>query len=297
MDGGFDDDQGYQFTFNRTNYGFPATVGDKQTAFVMRLAPSVSNGIIGDLGVRDLINRAQLTLSNLNVQVTAGRYLIEGILNPNNIDSANTSWAGLNNAGGGFQPSFSQFSTAPRYTSEATGGLTSAPFNSTGGMTRSGVKVTFSSQRTFANLTPVNVSSSGANAKITVQLTAAGTAYSTTTTQITVQTAGDGYAVGDTIKILGNVIGGSTTANDLNMTIAAITSELTGGERLFAIPISTTNSGVLDLGTVKQIGTSSIPGTGTYPNGPEVLAVQITALSTTTTPTGEIQVQFQESQA
>jgi hypothetical protein len=81
------------------------------------------------------------------------------------------------------------------------------------------------------------------------------------------------------------------------MTIAAITSELTGGERLFAIPISTTNSGVLDLGTVKQIGTSSIPGTGTYPNGPEVLAVQITALSTTTTPTGEIQVQFQESQA
>jgi hypothetical protein len=297
MDGGFDDDQGYQFTFNRTNYGFPATVGDKQTAFVMRLAPSVSNGIIGNLGVRELINRAQLTLSNLNVQVTAGRYLIEGILNPSNIDSANTSWAGLNNLGGGFQPSFSQFSTAPRYTSEATGGLTSAPFNTTGGMSRSGVKVTFSTQKTFANLTPVNVSSSGANAKITVQLTAAGTSYSTTTTQITVQTAGDGYAVGDTIKILGNTIGGATTANDLNMTIAAITSELAGGERLFAIPISTTNSGVLDLGSVKQIGTSSIPGTGTYPNGPEVLAVQITALSTTTTPTGEIQVQFQESQA
>ena len=225
------------------------------------------------------------------------RFLIEGILNPSNIDSANTSWAGLNNFGVGFQPSFSQFSTAPRYTSEATGGLTAAPFNSTGGMTRSGVKVTFGSQRTFGNLTPINVSSSGANAVITVQLTAAGTAYSTTTTQITVQAAGAGYAVGDTIKILGNTIGGATTANDLNMTIAAITSELQGGERLFAIPISTTNSGVLDLSSVKQIGTSSIPGTGTYPNGPEVLAVHITALSTSTTPTGEIQVQFQESQA
>jgi hypothetical protein len=297
MDGGFDNDQGYQFTFNRTNYGFPAVVGDKATAFVMRLAPSVSNGIIGNLGVRDLINRAQLTLSNLNVQVTAGRYLIEGILNPSNIDSANTSWQGLNNLGGGFQPSFSQFSTAPRYTSEATGGLTSAAFNTTGGMTRSGVKVTFSSARTFGNLTPINVSSSGANAVITVQLTAAGTAYSTTTTQITVQTSGSGYAVGDTIKILGNTIGGATTANDLNMTIAAITSELQGGERLFAIPLSTTNSGVLDLGSVKQIGTSSIPGTGTYPNGPEVLAVQITALSTSTTPTGEIQIQFEESQS
>jgi hypothetical protein len=54
---------------------------------------------------------------------------------------------------------------------------------------------------------------------------------------------------------------------------------------------------VLDLSSVKQIGTSSIPGTGTYPNGPEVLAVQITALTTQTTPVGEIQLQFQESQA
>jgi hypothetical protein len=199
--------------------------------------------------------------------------------------------------GGGFQPSFSQFSTAPRYTSEATGGLTSAAFNTTGGMTRSGVKVVTSTAKTFANLTPVNVSSSGANAKITVALTAAGTAYSITTTQITAQVTGDGYAVGDTIKILGNVIGGTTTTNDLAMTITAITTEMAGGERLFAIPISTTNSGVLDLGTVKQIGTSSIPGTGTFPNGPEVLAVQITALATVSNPTGEIQIQFQESQA
>lgn len=297
MDGNFNGDEGYQFTYNRVNYGLPANVGDKAVAFAMRLAPSVSNGIIGDLGVRELINRAQLTMSNLNIQVSAGRYLVEGILNPSNIDSANTSWQGLNNLGGGYQPSFSQFSTAPRYTSEATGGLTSAPYNTTGGMSRSGTKVAFSTAKTYANLTPVNVSSSGANAVITVQLTAAGTAYSTSTTQITVQTPGSGYAVGDTIKILGNVIGGSTTANDLTMTIAAITSELQGGERLFAIPISTTNSGVLDLSSVKQIGTSSIPGTGTYPNGPEVLAVQITALATTSNPVGEIQLQFQESQA
>jgi len=297
MDGSFDGDEGYQFTFNRSNYGLPATVGSTAVAFAMRLAPSVSNGIIGDLGVRELINRAALTLSSLNIQVTTGRFLIEGILNPSNIDSANTSWAGLNNAGGGFQPSFSQFSTSPRYTSEATGGLTGAPFSSAGGLTRSGVKATFSTAKTFANLTPVNVSSSGANAKITVQLTAAGTAYSTTTTQITIQTDGDGYAVGDTIKILGNTIGGSTTTNDLAMTVTAITSELQGGERLFAIPISSTNSGMLDLSTVKQLGTSGIPGTGTFPNGPEVIAVQITALSTSTTPVGEIQLQFQESQA
>ena len=297
MDGGFDGDEGYQFTYNRVNYGLPATVGATAVAFAMRLAPSVSNGIIGNLGVRELINRAQLTLSNLNVQVSAGRYLIEGILNPSNIDSANTSWQGLNNLGGGFQPSFSQFSAAPRYTSEATGGLTGAPFNTTGGMTRSGVKVVFGTARTFGNITPTTVSGTGANARITVQLTAAGTTYTTATTQISIQTAGDGYAVGDTIRVTGNLLGGSTTANDLTMTVTAITSELQGGERLFAIPISTTNSGVLDLSSVKQIGTSTVPGTGTYPNGPEVLAVQITALTTSTTPVGEIQLQFQESQA
>ena len=103
--------------------------------------------------------------------------------------------------------------------------------------------------------------------------------------------------MGDTIKILGNALGGSTTANDLTLTIQAITADITGGERLFAIPVSATNQGVLDLSSVKQIGTSTVPGTGTYPNGPEVLAVQITALSTVSNPVGEIQLSFQESQA
>ena len=297
MDGTFDRDEGYQFTYNRTNYGLPAAIGSKQVAFAMRLAPSVSNGVIGDLGVRDLINRAQLTLIDLNVQVSAGRYLIEGILNPNNIDSANTSWQGLNNAGGGFQPSFSQFSVAPRFTAESTGGVTAAPLNTTGGFSRSGTKVTFSSQRTFANLAPINVSSSGANANVSVTLTSTGTSYSTTTTSISVQNAGSGYAVGDTLKITGNLLGGSTTANDLTLTVQAITADVLGGERLFAIPVSSTNQGVLDLSSVKQVGTSAIPGTGTFPNGPEVIAVAITALTTQSSPLGEIQLSFQESQA
>lgn len=102
------------------------------------------------------------------------------------------------------------------------------------------------------------------------------------------------------VQTLFNITVGGTAFNPPTayaMTVSAITTELNGGERLFAIPISTTNSGVLDLSSVKQIGTSSIPGTGTFPNGPEVLAVQITALSTSVTPVGEIQLQFQESQA
>jgi hypothetical protein len=297
MDGSFDGDEGYQFTFNRTNYGLPGTIGQKQTAFCMRLAPSVSNGIIGNLGQRDLINRAQLTLSNMIVNITAGRYLVEGILNPSNIDSANTVWSGLNNAGGGYQPSFTEFSVAPIYTDDTTGGVTGSLYGSTGGFVKSGTKQTFSSNRTYPNLAPINVSSSGSGSNVTVQLTRTGTTYTNSTVQITVQNPGSGYAIGDTLKILGNALGGSTPSNDLALTVAAITTEISGGERLFAVPISTTNSGTLDLRSVKQIGTSAIPGTGTFPNGPEILAVQITALATATNPTGEIQLQFQESQA
>ena len=77
----------------------------------------------------------------------------------------------------------------------------------------------------------------------------------------------------------------------------AIATELTGGERLFAIPVSTTNSGLLDLTTVKQIGTSAIPGQGTYPDGPEVLAIQVTALAAVANAVADLQMQFQESQA
>jgi hypothetical protein len=172
-------------------------------------------------------------------------------------------------------------------------------FGSTGGFEKSGNKVTFSffAPRTFANLTPTVVSSSGSNARITVSLTRAGAGYDDNTVQITVQNPGSGYAVNDTLKILGNLVGGTTPGNDLNLTVAAVITELIGGERLFAIPTSTQNSGILDLATVKQIGTSAVPGNGTFPNGPELLAIQITALSTETDPLADIQLQFQESQA
>jgi hypothetical protein len=220
-------------------------------------------------------------------------------LNPSNIDSANTVFTGLNNAGGGFQPSFSQFAVAPTFTGDLTGGVQAAPLNTSGGFQRSGVKVNFgfSGTVTFGNLTPVVVSSAGTGANISVRLNRSGTVYSIATTEITVQNPGSGYAVGDTLKILGNALGGSTTANDLQLKVLTIATEISGGERLFAIPIHATGTNQLDLTNIKQIGQSAVPGTGTYPNGPEVLAVTITALTTQTNPQGEIQLSFQESQA
>jgi hypothetical protein len=63
-DGQFDEDRGYIFSYAAT--GVSASV-DKKTAFLIRLAPSVSNAQIGDLGEKELLNRAQLLLSSISI--------------------------------------------------------------------------------------------------------------------------------------------------------------------------------------------------------------------------------------
>jgi len=64
IDGQFDADRGYIF-----NYAATGTVAslDPATSFLIRLAPSVSNAIVGDLGERELLNRAQLLLSSIAI--------------------------------------------------------------------------------------------------------------------------------------------------------------------------------------------------------------------------------------
>ena len=150
---------------------------------------------------------------------------------------------------------------------------------------------------TYTGLSPTNVSSSGSGAVLTIILYGTTNVYSQSTVAVTVTTAGSGYAVGDTVKVVGSSLGGSSPANDLTLTITAIAQGVEGGERLFAIPVSTTNQGVLDLTKVKQIGNSAIPGRGTYPNGPEILAIQVTCLVAGTSPTADIQISYTETQA
>jgi hypothetical protein len=64
IDGQFDSDRGYIFNYSAT--GLTATV-DKSTAFLIRLAPSVSNALVGDLGEKELLNRAQLLLNAISI--------------------------------------------------------------------------------------------------------------------------------------------------------------------------------------------------------------------------------------
>ena len=108
-DGRFDEDRGYLFNYASTGIQASTT---KQTAFLIRLAPSVSNAIIGDLGDRELINRAQLLLKSIAVtsDTGTGGLVIEGVLNPQNypLDPTAISWAGLAGSSAGGQPSFAQ---------------------------------------------------------------------------------------------------------------------------------------------------------------------------------------------
>ena len=111
MDGGFTRDRGYIFNYQRV--GLSLTTAN-QTAFLIRLAPSVSNSQIGGLGVRDLLNRSQLLLEAIGVAVSGGTsatgaVIVEGVLNPKNFSSA--TWLPLNTEGQGGQPSLAQIAT------------------------------------------------------------------------------------------------------------------------------------------------------------------------------------------
>jgi hypothetical protein len=148
LDGGFDDERGYIFNYQRIQMPVTSTA---QTAFVIRLAPSVENSQIGGLGAKALLNRSQLLLESIGVAVSGGttsplvgNVIIEGILNPKNF--ANATWSALNTESVGGQPSFAQ-----------TAGTGSITWLSTG----SGVQYALPGEQVFAF--PAQVSTSGAS--------------------------------------------------------------------------------------------------------------------------------------
>jgi hypothetical protein len=313
MDGGFDQDRGYAFTFNRNNIALPTAEGEKSTIFLMRLAPSVSNTIIGDIGNRDLINRAQLILENMIVNITGGRFVIEGILNPTNVVGSSIQWSDLNAEITGNQPSFTQFATAFSFPSGQTGGLVGAVVDKAGGVNRSGLAPStgarYINRVIVGSTVGATTNGGGTGANISIAKTSTTSALvNQTTTSVTINAIGTGFTSGDTITLLGNLWSTSTTTdsrnasgvnttNDVTLTLTTVSAGVSGGERLFALPINTTNSGFLDLSKVKQLGTSAIPGNNIYPDGPEVLAINITAATAGTAAAGDFQITFSETQA
>jgi hypothetical protein len=399
MDGGFQKDSGFSFTFNRQNVALPSSLGAKTTLFLMRLAPAVSNTIIGQLGQRDLVNRAELALERLIVNITGGRYLVEGILNPNNLDIHTTTFVNLNTAPFGNQPSFTQFSTNIQFQGTTVGSILpqaltfngTAPFRGPANATSvqyagtavsrffnqtitytnrsttttagpgtgltvdvtvahtnsaqpyatritnlvvrsggSGYVATESNVRILGSqlggsnttndlfikinnvgsdalsvqgVTLETVTGSGAGANISLASTSSTanlTSYGQRTFTYSVNAVGDGYATGDELKILGFRFGANAAnvANDMSLTVQSVAGSTTGGERLFAIPISVDSAGELDLRNVKQLGTSAVPGNGVYPDGPEILAISITCIAPQDVQQfADVQLSFTESQA
>ena len=116
MDGNFDQDRGYYFNYSNI---LPVGSLTRANVFMIRLSPSVSNGIVGRLTQRELINRAQLLLQALEVNITVSSGTatceLQGVLNPVQTASALTgvqinfgAWQSLNTSANGSQPSFAQ---------------------------------------------------------------------------------------------------------------------------------------------------------------------------------------------
>ena len=107
MDGQFDGDRGYYFNYANTCTVSLTAYATPTPIFLLRLAPSVSNGIVGNMGDRDLINRAQILLQRM--EVTANRTIrVTGIINPQGI--SNVRYYNINSTFYQGQPSFTQVS-------------------------------------------------------------------------------------------------------------------------------------------------------------------------------------------
>jgi hypothetical protein len=254
QDGGFDTDRSYIFSYQSPNI----TVTTKKTcAFAVRQAPSVSNALTGDLGIRELINRASFLLQGLEITAGSGgtnaALIIEGVINPSNYptDLTKIPFYSLNSTtlptG---QPSFSQI----------------AP----------GAGITFANSAT--NIT--TVTNTGINA-------IGGTAFTVNNT--------NGIRVGDDVYVptvtaaffaITQVksINGSTitltqgVASAVNTGTVIYFSRNTAaqpGETVFSFVGSPANKDSLDLSNLKELTNTPIGGRGTYPNGPDVLFINV----------------------
>ena len=118
----------------------------------------------------------------------------------------------------------------------------------------SGIKWNANTQ-TFNTISGTNIVSSGTSA--TFNITASGTYY-----QSAINNPGTGYAVNDTIKVLGSAVGGITPANDLIITVNSITGG--GGTGPIATVTTTGFSVTWMTTTVYSLGDTVYFGVNSY---------------------------------
>ena len=276
-DGGFDEDRGYLFNYQEKEIEITTT---KSTIFLIRLSPSVSNAITGDLGERELINRAQLLLKNIEITTQGGNssqgVIIEGVLNPKNYPTNpnDVTWAGLNTGGAGGQPSFAQI---------ASGG----DITFVGG--QSPVLASNSNTQNYnSNYVSFNTSDIG-GVQIGFEVTGGDLRGGTTVVNIFRRDSSRTW-----IQFSDRTRAGA--AGSTTYTFQPLTGAATPGEQVFAFTASPGSRDTIDLSELKELTNTPIGGRGTFPNGPDVLAINA-YLTSGSAINATINVRWSEAQA
>ena len=275
-DGLFDTDRGYIFNYQSVGVAVSTT---KNTAFLIRLAPSVSNALTGDLGQRELINRAQLLLQSIEFTPTGGSsnqgVVVEGILNPQNypVNPANINWFSLTNAGVGGQPSFAQIANGSSVVWSGSGS----------------VSATNALTQPFTNYVAFTLAST-VDVKIGMQISGSGVPGGTLVAGIFPTPS---YRFIQFSQPVNPGPSGSTTYTFTTIATAAVP-----GETVFSFVGNGGggNNATLDLSQLKELNNTPIGGRGTFPNGPDVLAINV--YTTSGAPfTGSLVLRWGEAQA
>jgi hypothetical protein len=82
MDGKYDDDKSLVFNIGQNAPLQNLPINQRFAVISLRVAPSVDNGFTGQLGVREIVNRMQLVLRQMDV-LTTGPYRMDVVLNGN----------------------------------------------------------------------------------------------------------------------------------------------------------------------------------------------------------------------
>ena len=254
-DGGFDEDRGYLFSWQEKEVQISTT---KSAIFLIRLSPSVSNSVTGDLGERELINRAQLLLKNIEITTQGGNsnqgVIVEGVMNPKNypIDPEDIKWGGLNTGGAGGQPSFAQVASGGDVTWE---GAASA-------ITGDNVyNQNYNTNYVYFNRVDVE------GVQIGWGVTGGGLKGGATVSNIW-------YYSNTVVRFRFSDRTTPGSAGNTTYTFEPITEAAIPGEQVFSFTASGGGErDNLDLSELKELTNTPIGGRGTFPNGPDVLAI------------------------
>lgn len=290
-DGMFDEDRGYLFSYAATSIAISTT---KTTAFLIRLAPSVSNALTGDLGERDLLNRAQLLLKEISITADSvsggGGIVVEGVLNPQNypLDPANIQWGSINTIAAGGQPSFAQI--APGGTVDWNSGASQT--------TRNASTATGNTQnrRNFLIFKAASFEATGATVGTEVNSPSnfpAGTRITNIfgPANYVSGSAGLEYFVYFNQNSIANITGDTNIGFLFGQPPYALP-----GETVFSFISNPGERATLDLAELKELTTTALGGRGAFPNGPDVLAINVYKVAGTGT-SGNIILRWTEAQA